>query len=525
MFGGVYMMGKCNPQTDAFMWLLCKEMLPENHIVIQLDKTVNFDVIYDLVEDTYSESNGRKSYDPVSLFKILLLEFIYDLSDVQVIERLSTDIAFRYFTRFEIDSEIPDPTTLGNFRNQHLDGQKLKKLFHAIIKECIDHKLITKKRFIADSTNINANVNYPERKELVLQSFKRMIKALEKHRPLLAKKYLTSFMAIIEYEESENKPVRSKFYFELEQEYLEQIYMTCYDLLIDEKSSFYGAYLICYDLTNQYLNHTKDKIISIVDPEARVANKTPKERKRGYKTNIIVDEDSEIIVEEISTPFNVNDHKSLIPLVENVHNIHQLYPDEISADKAYGAYENRMYLMNHEILTNIAFYDSNTNSNKKFYGINDFVIGEDLACATCPNGVVSTKYIQKSVYSKAHDLTRDIRFFTFKKSSCEKCPYRYQCYDSARKSGKRLPVPTNHKAALRDYQHNQTAAFREAINKRTIVERRFATLTRNHGLRRSRYIGLKKTSYQATASCIVANIKRIINIQRDNPSLAFQIFG
>ena len=40
------------------------ELVPEDHFLRQVDKEVDFDFIYDLVEDSYGPDNGRPSLDP-----------------------------------------------------------------------------------------------------------------------------------------------------------------------------------------------------------------------------------------------------------------------------------------------------------------------------------------------------------------------------------------------------------------------------------------------------------------------------
>ena len=46
------------------------ELVPKDHFLRQVDSKVDFDFIYDLVEDTHSPNNGRPSLDPVMLVKI-----------------------------------------------------------------------------------------------------------------------------------------------------------------------------------------------------------------------------------------------------------------------------------------------------------------------------------------------------------------------------------------------------------------------------------------------------------------------
>lgn len=109
-----------------------------------------------------------------------------------------------------------------------------------------------------------------------------------------------------------NKLLKS---FEITREHLGYLYIKTYDLL-QENSKYQESFDICYTLVNQYLNNEKDKIVSIVDPEVRVAHKSPGNVKRGYKDHIIVDEDSKIILLSSQTPFNTGDEKKLEELID-----------------------------------------------------------------------------------------------------------------------------------------------------------------------------------------------------------------
>ena len=55
--------------------MLCVDMLvPKEHLLRKIDAAVDFTRIYDLVEDLYCEDNGRPSWDPVVLFKLVLIQ-------------------------------------------------------------------------------------------------------------------------------------------------------------------------------------------------------------------------------------------------------------------------------------------------------------------------------------------------------------------------------------------------------------------------------------------------------------------
>ncbi len=60
-------------KTDQVQIILVEQLVPKNHIFRKIDKYVDFDFIYELVEDKYSLDNGRPSIDPVVLIKILFI--------------------------------------------------------------------------------------------------------------------------------------------------------------------------------------------------------------------------------------------------------------------------------------------------------------------------------------------------------------------------------------------------------------------------------------------------------------------
>ncbi|MGU8000394.1 transposase, partial [Streptococcus suis] len=72
-------------------------VVPKNHFLRQLTELCDFSFIYDELEKHYCVDFGRKAYSPIMMFKYLLLKDIYHLSDVDVVERSLSDMAFKYF--------------------------------------------------------------------------------------------------------------------------------------------------------------------------------------------------------------------------------------------------------------------------------------------------------------------------------------------------------------------------------------------------------------------------------------------
>ena len=53
-------------------------MIPQNHLLRKINRMVEFEFIYELLAPYYP-SNGRPSVDPVSMFKMLLVGYLYGI--------------------------------------------------------------------------------------------------------------------------------------------------------------------------------------------------------------------------------------------------------------------------------------------------------------------------------------------------------------------------------------------------------------------------------------------------------------
>ncbi len=131
------MLGKDSNQIDMFSLYIYENLIPKNHLLVKVKESVDFSFVYDLIKDKYSKL-GRKSKDPIMMVKILLLEYLYFLSDVKVAERIRTDVAFRWFLGLEVSDPTPDDTTISHFRVNRLDSKDLEGIFNEIVRQCIE---------------------------------------------------------------------------------------------------------------------------------------------------------------------------------------------------------------------------------------------------------------------------------------------------------------------------------------------------------------------------------------------------
>ncbi|MDR2814566.1 MAG: transposase, partial [Prevotellaceae bacterium] len=80
-------------------------------------------------------AGGRPPYDYVLMFKILILQRYYNLSDDQVEFQINDRLSFMRFLDLTIADDIPDSRTVWHFREQLTDLGVVEDLFLLFINE------------------------------------------------------------------------------------------------------------------------------------------------------------------------------------------------------------------------------------------------------------------------------------------------------------------------------------------------------------------------------------------------------
>lgn len=100
------------------------------------------------------EGPGRPGYRPLLLFKALLLQAWYGLSDAELEFRLGDSLAFGRFVGLSLQDEVPDHTTLCRFRNRLVREGRLERLFAELDGQLEGAGLMLKQGAMLDATLI-----------------------------------------------------------------------------------------------------------------------------------------------------------------------------------------------------------------------------------------------------------------------------------------------------------------------------------------------------------------------------------
>ena len=87
---------------DSFFGMICEELIPSDHLLRKLSAAVDFGFVRELVSDCYCPDKGRPSWDPLVLFKVVFLQFPYDLSDREIEEQVNLHLACKSPTRHSV---------------------------------------------------------------------------------------------------------------------------------------------------------------------------------------------------------------------------------------------------------------------------------------------------------------------------------------------------------------------------------------------------------------------------------------
>ena len=137
-----------------------ESLVPANHLLRKVDAAVDFNQIYDMVEPLYCTDNGRPSVDPVVLFKMVIIQHLYDLTSLRrTAEEVSLNVAYRWFLGYRLQEETPHFSTVSyNFRHR-FTSETVDQIFSLFLMQIVDAGYVAPGVVFVDGTHIKANAN------------------------------------------------------------------------------------------------------------------------------------------------------------------------------------------------------------------------------------------------------------------------------------------------------------------------------------------------------------------------------
>ena len=478
------------------------KLIPEDHILYRINEQVDFSFVNEACKDLYSQDQGRPVKNlPEIMFRSAIVQYLNDYSDRDMEEAARYNLIIKWFIGIPVEDSSYDHSALGDFRDR-LGEKRWKKLFFTIMKQ-IEDAGFAKGTQRVDATHVIANIAIPGTIGLIRQGIKALMVELEKADSKL-------------YEELGGKKVADKkekiHTLKPEEKKKKLVEVVEEARAIRDKAEKLESPSVKHEieLLNRILNenveekdgevqkkkdHVKDKLVSLVDEDARHGAKSDEKPFTGYKANIMESDDG-FVTNINGSPGNTYDGNILVPVVdEKIENSSK--PPKIEGDTHYGSAENR-FQMSTRGITIVAPFREDSNptgllSQEKFVF--------DETGVTCPAG-------NRTMISN-HNEKDGTTIFYFKVEICQQCFLKDKCTKQNRRT---ITIGKHHELIRQAKEYNKTQDFKEDMKDRAHIEPKHAEMKRFHGMARAKYWGLPKVNIQFIITAIAINVKRLANV-------------
>ena len=247
---------------------------------------------------------------------------------------------------------------------------------------------------------------------------------------------------------------------------------------------------------------SKDRMLSVPDPELRHGHKSSRRRFNGHQAAIVVDTDSQLITAVDVLPGNAPDNLGALELVERSEASTGSVVEEAMGDAAYGDGGTRQTFAEagRRLVATVP-----GRPNRKHFPKNDFHL--DLAAGSCtgPAGRVTRTIVPAGKRTDGAGRVYRLQAFQFDGAVCGVCPLRSQCIAAQGRKGRRVLIHPQEGLLQQARALQQSAAYDEYRARRVVVEHRLARLVQL-GIRQARYFGRVKTKFQLYLAATVANL-------------------
>ncbi|XJZ25891.1 IS1182 family transposase [Bacillota bacterium Lsc_1132] len=462
-------------------------VVPKDNMLRQIKELVDFSFILEELKTKYCLDNGRNAVPPIRMFKYLLLKSIYDLSDVDVVERSKYDMSFKYFLDMAPEESVIDPSSLTKFRKLRLqDVGLLDLLIGKTVEIALEKEIIKNKTIIVDATHTKARYNQKSPKEFLQDKSKNLRKAVYQVDESMKEKFppksttnevndeLNYCRKVISVVESEPQVAKIP--------------------AVKEK----------LNVLKEVVEDYAEQMNYSADPDARVGHKTADSSFFGYKTHIAMS-DERIITAAVVTTGEKSDGKYLQELIKKS-KATGMEIDTVIGDTAYSEKENIRYTKERKLqliskLHPLITYGRRTKEE-------EFQFNKDAGMYVCKAGHMAIR--KKYDGRKGHDKNPRVKYL-FDIEKCKVCPFREGCYKEGSKT-KSYSITIKSTEHLDQEAFQETEKFRNLAKTRYKIEAKNSELKHRHGYDTASSSGLFGMEIQGATAIFAVNLKRIIKL-------------
>lgn len=462
-------------------------IVPKDNLLRKINDLIDFSFIYDELLEKYCHTNGRTAESPIKMFKYLLLKTIYNVSDVDVVERSRYDMSFKYFLEMTPEEDVINPSSLTKFRKLRLkDMDLLNLLINKTVSIALEKGIIKSKSIIVDATHTHSRSNPYTALEVLKERSKLLRKVIyqtdEGYKNNLPQK-----------NESNDLDQELTYCKEL-QRILDQ----------DQTISKIPAVKEKLNLLKESIEDTKEYYLLSKDDEARLGYKSVDSSFFGYKTHLAMTEER-IVTAAVVTTGEKGDGPELPRLLE-ISQQNGMEVDTIIGDAAYSGKGN-LELAKKQNIYIIAKLNPTVSQGCRKEG-DHFNYNKDAGMFVCPAGHLAIKKVRGG---KKNVAANQVDSYFFDVEKCKVCPFRQGCYKEGSKT-KSYSITIKSELHKEQIVFQETEYYRDKSKERYKIEAKNSELKNVHGYGRADSYGIQNMEMQGALAIFTVNLKRILKL-------------
>jgi len=462
-------------------------IVPKENLLRKINDLIDFSFVYDELVNKYCHNNGRTAESPIRMFKYLLLKTIYDISDIDVVERSRFDMSFKYFLDMSPEDDVINPSSLTKFRKLRLkDTDLLNLLVNKTVSTAIEKGVIRSKSIIVDATHTLSRSNPFSTIEVLRERSKQLRKTVYKYD-----------------EHWKERMPKKNIDNDLEKELA---YCKKLERIIEKEQSISSIPAVQEKLNTlkETIEDTQENITLSKDQDAKIGHKSADSSFFGYKTHLAMTEER-IITAAVVTSGEKGDGPELPRLLE-ISQVNGIDVDTIIGDAAYSGKENIELTSKQNIKIVAKLNPSITQGFRKNEDIFDY--NKDADMFVCPAGHIA---IRKARQGKKNVGSNQVDTYYFDVKKCKTCPLRNGCYKEGAKS-KTYSVSIKSDLHKEQIVFQETEYFKDKAKHRYKIEAKNGELKNVHGYGRAISYGINNMQMQSAMAIFAVNLKRIIKL-------------
>ena len=425
-------------------------LVPEEHLLRQIEKVMDYEWLYERLEPYYCHENGRPGTDPVVLIKMVLIQHLFGIASLrQTYREIQVNLAYRWFLGYGLLEEIPHFATVSYAFCQRFPEELTQEIFEHILNKALNNRMVDPRTVYIDGTHIKASANKKKfQKEQVAKTAKVYSKQLREE----VKK---------ERERLGKKPIQDD----------------------DEEDGTPGG-------------GTVEKTVSTTDPDAGMFVKGEHERQFAYEAHTASDKHGFILGVEV-TAGNVHDSIAWDDLYDQVTSrLKEIH--FIVMDAAYKTPWIAKRVLENERIPVMPY--TRYTGKKEWYKPWEYTYDPIQDTFTCPHGGILRHTTTNKEGKRTYRTTP---------SKCRACPYKNKCgADEQGKKALTTHIWQNFLDLVEIVRKTELGKQLYAQRKETI-ERVFADAKEKHAMRYTHHRGLASVTRWVRLKYAAMNLKKL----------------